>query len=300
GAIVSRQHRVAIPLTWHDTRVGVLTGQARWRVGFLRSDLLRRFGVQTAEMIVNARLNEETRRLSDFKTRMIRMASHDLKNPLTRIMGYAEMLQSRAEAADELTQKSLNHIVLASEEMNGIILDLLDLEQARQGAKTPVEYDLLQVLDDVIMRAESDMQRRGQTFSVEMPDTLPPLTGEAAQMRQAFGNLLGNASKYTPEGGQIALRVWQQAGQVRVEIADNGYGIPASELPHLFEEFYRVKTDQTASISGSGLGLSLVKAVIEAHGGQVWAQSEYGAGSTFTADLPFAHPGQQQGGPETA
>ncbi len=292
GQIVTRQRRVAVLLLWHDTCVGVLTGQARWRLGLLRGDLLRRFGWQTAEMIVNARLYEETQRLSDFKTRMIRMASHDLKNPLTRIMGYAELLQAKVEddGVDGLMVKSLEHIVQASEEINGIILDLLDLEHARRGLDSPEAFDLLQVLDDVIMRAENDMQRKGQAFSVEMPETLPHLTGNAAQLRQAFGNLLGNASKYTPHDGRIWLRVRDLGGRVHVEIGDTGYGIPAEEIPHLFQEFYRIKTDETRDISGTGLGLSLVKAVVEAHGGEVWAESTYGAGSTFTVELPIFHP----------
>ena len=292
GEIVSRDRRVAVPLIWHDRPIGVLTGQSGSRLALFRDTLLRRFGWQTAEMVVNAQLYEETVRLSEFKTRMIRMASHDLKNPLTRIMGYAELLQGQIapEEADSTDARFLERIVRASEEMNGIILDLLDLEHARQGMKTAAEYDLLQVLDDVIMQAEGDVDRRQQHFTVEMPNALPRLTGEASQVRQAISNLVGNASKYTPEGGQIWLRVTPQSDRVRVAIEDTGYGIPADELPNLFQEFYRVKTDETLGISGTGLGPSLVKAVIEVHGGRVWAQSEYGKGSTFFVELPFELP----------
>lgn len=293
---------VAVPLLWQDRQVGVLTGQAQGRVGPFRRDLLQRLSWQTAELVVNAQLYEETQRLSEFKTRIIRMASHDLKNPLTRIMGYAELLQGRAEDedADELTLTFLDHIVRAGDEMNGIILDLLDLEFARQGMRSAAEYDLLQVMDDVIMRFEGDIAQKQQTLRIEMPDTLPRLFGDMTQVRQSISNLVSNASKYTPEAGTITLQVEDRQDSARVTIRDTGYGIPGDELPNLFQEFYRVKTDETLNISGTGLGLSLVKAVIEAHGGSVWAESVYGEGSTFFVELPYELPEALRPNPKDA
>jgi signal transduction histidine kinase/CHASE2 domain-containing sensor protein len=226
--------------------------------------------------------------LNQLKTRMIRMASHDLKNPLGRIIGYGELMTdpTMGTEMDERSRTFVQRIVLSANEMNGIIHDILDLEHIRSGKleRQPIKMALL--ARDVIQRHTSDMSDREQTFTTEIPDDLPDVLGDYNQLVQSVSNLLGNASKYTPSGGDITLRLYAQNGHVRLEVQDNGYGMPKEAQENLFTEFYRVRTEKTRNIKGTGLGLSLVKSVIEAHGGKIWVESELDAGSTFFVDLP--------------
>jgi signal transduction histidine kinase len=111
--------------------------------------------------------------------------------------------------------------------------------------------------------------------------------GDYRQLFQGITNLIGNAVKYTPENGKIEVRLSKQGNMVRFEVQDNGYGISEDGQKHLFQEFYRVRSAATAHIQGTGLGLSLVKAVIEAHGGKIWVVSKEGVGSTFFVEIPI-------------
>lgn len=226
--------------------------------------------------------------LSELKTRMLRMASHDLKNPLGRVMGYAEMLEMTVEL-DAKSEKYLHYIQTAAEDMNRLIADLLDLERMRSGRINPEHFSLTQVVQEIIGRHEPDATRKYQSYRPELPDREPlMLNADARQISQVVSNLIGNAIKYTPEGGTIVVRLYRENEQAIFEVEDDGIGISKEDQEQLFTEFYRVKTDQTRTISGTGLGLSLVKSVVETHGGTVGVESQAGQGSRFWVQLPLA------------
>ncbi|HJW83527.1 MAG TPA: ATP-binding protein [Anaerolineae bacterium] len=115
---------------------------------------------------------------------------------------------------------------------------------------------------------------------------LPPIRANARRLEQVFINLIGNAIKYTPEGGQIDVSLSEDHDFVVLQVRDTGIGIPPKDQPHIFDKFYRVESDETVSIAGTGLGLSIVKTIIEKHKGRVWVESEVGQGSAFTVLLP--------------
>lgn len=226
--------------------------------------------------------------LSQLKTRMIRMASHDLKNPLSRILGYGDLALMDDELSPETT-KFINYIMQSGQEMNEIIVDILDMEQLRAGRTVFEEFDFAKLTREVIYRHEPDMTRKNQHFISDVSDTIM-LKGDYRQMAQVISNLLSNAIKYTPENGEISVRLISNGKQARLEIEDNGYGIAKDAQEKLFTEFYRVKTKDTARIAGTGLGLSLVKTVVDSHDGRVWVESEEGVGSTFFVEIPCYEP----------
>lgn len=226
--------------------------------------------------------------LNELKTQMIRMASHDLKNPLSRVLGYAELI-STSGLLDDMNERFMNNIMNAGDEINQIITDILDLEQLRSGEIERRPASFKNLVREIVSRHEPDKDRKRQTMTLEMPDV--PITVDADYMRlgQAVSNLVSNAIKYTPEQGDIKVRIWQpETTSVQLEVEDNGYGIPDRSQARLFTEFYRVKSKETRSISGTGLGLSLVKSVIESHDGKVWVKSAEGEGSTFYILLPVS------------
>lgn len=225
--------------------------------------------------------------LSQLKTRMIRIASHDLKNPLARVLGYMQLFMGMNPALSEKQNNYLEQVTRAGKEMNQIIDDILNLDQLRSGATKFVPVNLQQLLEEVIQQHRQDMIMKRQTFESHIPDNFPTITADPVQVTQAITNLLGNAVKYTPDGGKIEIRLSSAKNSVLLEIEDNGYGIPEDAQPRLFEEFYRVRREATMNIPGTGLGLSLVKSIVEAHHGRVWVESAENIGSTFFVEFPI-------------
>lgn len=225
--------------------------------------------------------------LSQLKTRMIRIASHDLKNPLARVLGYMQLFMGMNPALSEKQNYYLEQITKAGKEMHQIIDDILNLEQLRSGATKFVLVDMQRLLQEVIQQHRQDMIIKQQTFKSNIPDNLPKIIADPVQLTQAITNLFGNAVKYSPDGGRIELYASCTENNLLLKIEDNGYGIPEAAQSRLFEEFYRVRREATMNIPGTGLGLSLVKSIVEAHHGRVWVKSAENVGSTFFVEIPI-------------
>jgi len=131
-------------------------------------------------------------------------------------------------------------------------------------------------------------QKKAQALTLTLPDDLPTIKGNADYIERAVSNLIDNASKYTPDGGQIRVRANANGQSVTVEVSDNGIGIPQDDIPRIFERFYRVDRSRSREMGGTGLGLSIVKHVAQVHGGQIEVDSSPGQGSTFRLKLPTA------------
>ncbi|NDJ75444.1 MAG: CHASE2 domain-containing protein [Chloroflexi bacterium] len=272
GQLLREDQRIAVPMRWQGQPVGVLVARTPGLLTPERRAVLRMFAWQTASIITNARLYAHARDLSDLKTRMIRMASHDLKNPLGVIVGYVELLEmehGREPFLSELQQDYLRKMNDSAERMLTIVNEILSVERAERGLEMVSEYDLGALLLEVATFYLPQMEEKHHTFDLDMPDDFPGMSGDPGQVREALSNLLGNAIKYTPDGGEVTLRLAQHDGKARVEVRDSGVGIAEDAQARLFTPFYRVRTGATATIPGTGLGLSLVKAVIEAHDGRV-------------------------------
>ena len=287
GQIVHQDGVLAVPLRWQDEPLGVLYAPFPGRLTATTHRTLTLFGWQTASIIANVKLYRETEELSDLKTRMIRMASHDLKNPLGVVLGYAELLLDDEDNLTPLHTKFVRTIQDSANNMNHIVQEILNLEQVRSGKRIIDNYSLIDLLKRVVEQHHSGIEQKQQTCDLHMPATFPVLVGDMVQLREAFSNLVGNASKYTPDGGHIAVRLKQDREDALIEVEDDGYGISKENQVRLFQEFYRVRAPGTEDIQGTGLGLSLVKSVIESHGGQVGVTSEEGQGSTFWVRLPL-------------
>ncbi len=231
--------------------------------------------------------------LSRVKTQMIRMASHDLKNPLGRVIGYADLLGETVEEDGHGPEYTLfiERIKQSGEEMLKLITEILDLEHIRSGKALHEPLNLQHLVLDVAQRYTDQAVEKHQTLHQYLADDLPSFEGDYNQLVQAVSNLIGNAVKYTPDHGEITLRLAQQDEVIRLEVADTGYGMPEDAQAKLFTEFYRVRTEATQDIPGTGLGLSLVRSVVEAHGGRIWVESELDVGSTFFVELPL-HEGE--------
>ncbi len=228
------------------------------------------------------------KRLDQFKTQMVQMASHDLRNPLSVAMGYLELLTEDSQPLTPMRQQLLGGLEHALKSIQNLVTDLLDMEKIESGADRRRESIAIdQLIGRVVADFREQAQAKHQSLELSITPATPTVIGDPVRLKQAVSNLVGNAIKYTPDDGHIWVRLTCHDRQhVVLEVQDTGYGIPKSAMPKLFQRFFRAKARGTEMIEGTGLGLSLVKAVIEQHGGSISAESEEGQGSTFHVELP--------------
>jgi signal transduction histidine kinase len=215
---------------------------------------------------------------------MIRIASHDLKNPLAGIMGYIEML--RMDVIEKLTEKErgyLDKIEVAAKKMQRITTGILSLERIQQlsDQESHKVINLKKLVNQSVSEQMDFAVRSEQKVHRHLPEDDVYIQGDPLQMHEALSNLVQNAIKYTPKHGTVDVSIVVEKGIAKVRVVDTGYGIPKDQQDRLFSPFYRAKTTETRFIEGTGLGLHLVKNIIERHKGEMFFTSTYGKGSTF-------------------
>ncbi len=214
--------------------------------------------------------------------------SHELRSPLAAVKILAESLASGALKEKKRAKDFLRRINSEVDRMTAMVNELMELSrlESEQASLQLAPLDLHPLIAE--LRAEHDelKKKRKVALDVTVPDRLPPVRGDEEKLRQVFDNLLSNAIRFTPADGRISLSAQQENGTVCLRVADTGVGIPPKHLPHIFERFYKV--DRSRNSEGFGLGLAIVKHIVQAHGGEVHAESAEGQGTTFTVVLPAA------------
>ncbi|MCS7070243.1 MAG: HAMP domain-containing histidine kinase, partial [Anaerolinea sp.] len=230
--------------------------------------------------------------LNQLRTQMIRMTSHDIRNPLNTILGFAELLagEDGLEYDERAKKEFLGYIISSAYDIKRILEGVLNLERVRTEALTKESISMARVIEEVVDRLRANAKARQQTLTVTLARGDLGVRGDPFQLHQAIFNLVENAIKYTREGGRIAVRAREEAGSIVIEVEDNGYGIPAEAQANIFKEFFRAVRGEAAHIRGTGLGLSLVKTIIDLHDGSVSFTSVEGQGTTFTVKLPAFTP----------
>jgi two-component system, sensor histidine kinase and response regulator len=232
--------------------------------------------------------------MSQLKDQFVQMVSHDLKNPLSVIITYLSLLRRTSAINDEKAIEYLGVVEQSARQMNELITNLLDLAKIESGnpltlEDVPLDKLILQGIDEAAFSA----QEKGVKLVYTPAESDLTLQLDSQLMTQVISNLLSNAVKYTPSGGRVEARLQQTQDETIVVIKDDGLGIPADDLPYLFDRFYRVNSDKHLEAKGTGLGLSIVRAIVEAHNGRVWVESQFGVGTTFYVALPkhlFTYP----------
>ena len=248
-----------------------------------RNDELNRLN---AELESALSLAERSTRLRDD---VLAVVAHDLGNPVHTILGAAEVVQV-IQGGDAHT-RHVQMIQRAARTMERLISDLVDVASIENGTlrlrTAPV--DVAALVSDGVELVESQAHERSIDIQREVDPGIPDVIGDYDRLTQALSNLLGNAIKFTPEGGTVGVRLTQSGDEVLVSVADTGIGISPTDLPRVFDRFWRAR-DSTSR--GAGLGLSIACGIIEAHGGRIWAESQLGVGTTMTFSLPVAAPSQ--------
>ena len=234
------------------------------------------------------RLAEEASHLKD---EFLATASHELRTPLNAIVGWVHVLQSGALRDDEQRRQAVNAIDRNAKSQTRLIEDLLDVSRMIQGrvSLTVTPLDLGSVIEAAVETIRHSAAAKDITINVELPPETIPVIGDEQRLQQVTWNLLVNSVKYTPRGGHIDVTLGRQRGRAVITVKDSGEGIEPALLPHVFEPF-RQGGSSSAMRSGLGLGLAIVRRLVDLHGGRIAAESAgAGRGATFTVSLPLAH-----------
>ncbi len=229
------------------------------------------------------------RKSYEAQSRFTADASHELRAPLAAMLSNAQvgLLIPGAEGTPQ--SQRLEKIVSLAKSMTILVNNLLLLAryEGKLNQKSLEEIDLTLILQDVVPHYQNQTTQKKLTFLHHIPPQTIKVKGEAELLRLVFENLLNNAFKYTPEGGKVQLQLETHAGYAVMSVTDTGDGIPAADLPHIFDRFYRVDTARTRKTGGFGLGLAIAQQIIQAHNGDIQATSIVGKGSTFQVKLPL-------------
>jgi PAS domain S-box-containing protein len=271
------------------------TGRPWYTQGFAVDITARKQAERDRETLLSQtqEQNERLRKLDRMKDEFIALVSHELRTPLTSICGYLELLlhdDVMVELPDD-RMSWLEVIDRNAERLLRLVEDLLLTAQASAGnlALEKGELDVAAVVEQAVQAGTPVAAARGITLTCSS-ESLPVTNGDRLRIGQVIDNLVSNALKFTPAGGTVEIRAYPHRSAVRIEVADSGMGIPEDEQGQLFERFFRTARAQEEAIPGVGLGLSISKAIVEAHDGRISVRSAEGVGTTFCVDLPAVLP----------
>lgn len=287
---------VAVPLMVRGEVLGVLEAlNKKDNAHYTEEDLtiLETLGALAAQAIQNVNLQRKVRatsievaELERLKADFIAITSHELRTPLGLILGHATFLRELAGAE---YSEQLDMIIRNATKLKTIVESLSDVDNIQTGAARirSQKVSLTKIIEDVILTFQEEAKSRN--VALQTKSGQPPfyLDADGVKLSIALSNLVKNALQFTESGGNVTISVQEESGHLKVMVVDDGIGIPARDLPRVFERFFQVETHLTRHYGGMGLGLAVAKAMIELHGGRIWVESEEGKGSCFTFLLPM-------------
>ncbi|MBX7220452.1 MAG: response regulator [Blastocatellia bacterium] len=259
-----------------------------------QTQLLTTLASTLATALYNVRLFEnlqqsfqEIRLANQLKSEFLNNVSHELRTPLTTIMGWAQILQARSSNLDRQAQTGIEQINRSSETLMILINDLLDLSRLDQGTLeiTPQTTDINRLIAQTVQSVTLSAGNKRIRVETDLGKPLPYLPVDPNRMKQVLWNLLTNAVKFTPHEGTIRVSSRFETNQVVIKVSDTGVGISPKALPYIFDRFRQADGSSTRQFGGTGIGLTIVKALIDLHGGKVTCESVLGTGTTFTVEL---------------
>lgn len=299
--------KMAIPLVSQNTLIGLVSIETSHpeRYDEERFEFIKLITRRVAVALDNARLYRETadqlrivqglyaqvKELEALKTDMIRIASHDLRTPLTIIVNYVKLIEMQLDdAATEKVMEYLRTVQDAANRMTRMTNDILSVERIEASAKNPVmiAVDLYKIVKEGFTVMQPNAQLKNQDYIFDVEEGVYMVKGDPIQLTEAINNLISNAIKYTPDEGTVRVSLNKRGSMADFSVVDNGHGIPEAQQERLFQPFYRVRTPEVYHIEGTGLGLHLVKNIIERHSGEMKFSSVHNEGSMFGFTLPIS------------
>ena len=285
--------QLAVPIVQDGEITGLITLETQQNVEINREDIafVERLADRAAVAIKNAKLYQAIHAANKAKSDFISLVAHELRVPMTSIKGYTDLMNAGLAGPLSDQQKQFLEVIRRNlTRMSSLISDLSDINHIESGRmkfdRKP--FDLREVVADVADSLRERINTRQQSLHIDIEDELPLVFADATRIGQVISNLMSNANKYTPEGGEIVVRAWPNGRSAYVSIQDNGLGISEEDQQKLFTQFFRAEDKAVREQPGWGLGLSIVRRMVEAQDGEITFESELGAGSTFTFTVPLA------------
>jgi signal transduction histidine kinase/putative methionine-R-sulfoxide reductase with GAF domain len=299
GVLPAAHTQIIVPIRRESQVIGLLllesTSDSQVNLAFLN-----RLGDNAAIAISNAQLYDEVQRANLAKSEFVSFVAHELKNPMTSIKGYTELLAAGTVGAiTEMQANFLSTIRANVERMSTLVSDLNDNAKIEAG-RLRLDYkpvDVPEVVDEVIRSTRRQVDDKKQIVEIHIPPQLPPVWADHTRVGQVLTNLISNAHKYTPEGGKIlvgaetTVNQWDPEGAkqvVHLWVRDNGIGISLEDQARIFQRFFRSEDSKAREVPGTGLGLNITRSLVEMQGGRIWFDSEFRRGTTFHFTVPVA------------
>ncbi|MFH1185201.1 MAG: GAF domain-containing protein [Chloroflexota bacterium] len=299
GFLPATDHQVVIPIRREATVIGLLvlesTKPAQEDLGFLS-----RLSDHAAIAISNAQLYDEVQRANIAKSDFVSLVAHELKNPMTSIKGYAELLAAGAVGpVNEMQANFLSTIRSNTERMSTLVSDLNDNSKIEAG-RLRLDFksvELAVLIDEVVRSTSGQIEEKKQVIRMELLQHLPHVWADPTRLGQVLTNLVSNSHKYTAEGGALVIGAepsanhWDPQGASRVVhvwLRDNGIGISPEDQQRIFQKFFRSEDPKAREVPGAGLGLNITRSLVEMQGGRIWFESQYRHGTTFHFTVPVA------------
>jgi PAS domain S-box-containing protein len=282
-----------VPLMARGRRLGAITLAADASREYSPADLVvaEDLARRAALAIDNALLFKEAQEAISVRDDVVGVVSHDLRNPLNTIQLTASLLLNACDDRRSENVKWLEIIQRSAQQMNAMIGDLLDLSSLEAGlfSLSQQDHDLAAVIEEACATLEPLAQAKPLRLECQLDDAISTVWIDANQILRVISNLVGNAIKFTPEGGRILIRAEPTADAVCISVADTGPGIPPEQLAHVFDRYWQARQGDRR---GTGLGLAIARGIVEAHGGRIWAESEPGRGATVCFTVPRVRPAE--------
>jgi signal transduction histidine kinase/putative methionine-R-sulfoxide reductase with GAF domain len=302
GILPQAAYQIVIPIRREANVIGLilLESTAQDVQPEVALNFLNRLGDHAAIAIANAQLYSEVQAANLAKSEFVSFVAHEIKNPMTSIKGYAELLSAGAVGPINDMQANFLHTIRSNvERMSTLVSDLNDNSKIEAG-RLRLEFkavDLADVVDEVIRSSSKQIEDKKQNLGISLPRDLPKVWADRTRLAQILTNFVSNAHKYTPEGGRIEVAAeragnkWNPDGSVEVAhiwVKDSGIGISLDDQKKIFQKFFRSEDQKAREAPGTGLGLNITKSLIEMQGGRVWFESEFRQGTTFHFTIPVA------------
>ncbi len=231
---------------------------------------------------------EELKQTDRLRRELIANVSHDLRSPLASMQGYLETIIMKEDSLDQAKRKKyLGTILNNTQHLNKLVNELFELSKLEAKQVEPVEepFAIAELAQDLVVKFQPVAEKKNISLKTDLPQNLPLVIADIAMIERALGNLIDNAVSYTPEGGEVNVKIAKSGGKVTVVVSDTGYGIPEDEIPLIFDRFYRVEKSRARSSGGTGLGLAITKKIIELHKSTISIKSKLNVGTTLSFSL---------------
>ncbi|MEA3352005.1 MAG: GAF domain-containing protein, partial [Chloroflexota bacterium] len=288
------QTQIIYPIRREEQVIGVLMLESRNEdpLAADTQEFISRLSDHAAIAIANAQLFNQVREADVAKSEFVSFIAHELKNPMTSIRGYTDLLLKGAMGEVSEGQEDFLRTIRSNvNRMTKLVSDLADISRIEAG-RLRLDFkaiDIAEIVDEVVRAQRNNLDQKSQSLVLQIPDELPAVWGDRTRLVQVLINLVSNANKYTPTDGKITIRAEDSAEVVRISVEDNGIGLSPEDQAQIFTKFFRSEDPKTSTAPGTGLGLNITRNLVEMQGGEIWFDSEYEMGTTFYFSIPIAH-----------